>query len=68
MRRKELNFYTSRRANHTGHMAVEMLSQFPERFTPMITHRVGLSEVQQAFEMLESYSDGVGKIVVVPER
>jgi hypothetical protein len=29
---------------------------------------MGLNEVQQAFEMLETYSDGVGKIVVVPER
>ncbi len=68
IRRKELNFYTSRRANHTGHAAVEMLAQFPDRFTPMVTHRMGMNEVQRAFEMLETYSDGVGKIVVFPER
>lgn len=68
IRRKELNFYTSRRANHTGYTAVEMLSKFPRHFTPMVTHQMALSEVQQAFEMLETYSGGVGKIVVIPER
>jgi L-iditol 2-dehydrogenase len=68
MRRKELNFFTTRRANHTGHAAVEMLSSFPKSFVPMITHRMGLHDTQRAFEMLESYSDGVGKIVLVPER
>jgi len=68
IRRKELNFFTSRRANKTGHTAVETLSRYPERFTPMITHRMGMNGVQDAFEMLESYSGGVGKIVIVPER
>jgi L-iditol 2-dehydrogenase len=68
IRRKELNFYTSRRANKTGHTAVEMLSKYARHFTPMVTHRMSLNEVQQAFEMLEAYSGGVGKIVVSPEH
>jgi L-iditol 2-dehydrogenase len=67
MRRKELGFHTVRRANRTGHAALEMLSQYPQRFTPMVTHRMMLADVQRAFETLESYSDGVGKIVLLPE-
>ena len=66
LRRKELGFYTLRRSNRTGHAALEMLSQYPQRFTPMVTHRMPLTEAQKAFETLESYSDGVGKIVLLP--
>ncbi len=68
LRRKELSFHTLRRANRTGHAALELLSQYPQRFTPMVTHRMALGDVQRAFETLESYSDGVGKIVLLPAR
>jgi len=66
LRRRELGFYTLRRSNRTGHAALEMLSQCPQRFTPMVTHRMPLAEAQKAFETLESYTDGVGKIVLLP--
>jgi threonine dehydrogenase-like Zn-dependent dehydrogenase len=32
----------------------------------MVTHTMPLTEAQKAFETLESYADGVGKIVLVP--
>jgi L-iditol 2-dehydrogenase len=66
MRRKESGFFTVRRSNRTDEPALRMLSEHLNRFAPMITHRRMLSEVQPAFEMLESYSDGVGKIVIYP--
>lgn len=66
MRRKELGFHTVRRANHTGPAALRMLSQYTRHFSPMVTHTMPLTEAQKAFETLESYADGVGKIVLVP--
>jgi L-iditol 2-dehydrogenase len=66
MRRKELGFFTVRRANHTGPAALQMLSQYARRFTPMVTHTLPLTEAQKAFETLESYAEGVGKIVLTP--
>jgi len=67
LRHKELFFYSVKRSNHTGEAAVRMLTQYPERFLPMITHKRPLSQVQSAFEMIEAYADGVGKVVIEPE-
>jgi L-iditol 2-dehydrogenase len=67
LRRKELYFTAVRRSNHTDARALELLSAFPEKFTPMITHSRPLGEVQRCFETLEAYADGVGKIVLLPE-
>ena len=66
LRTKEINFFAVRRANHTGAAALRLLSEHHDRFAPMITHRRMMDEVQACFEMLESYSDSVGKIVVYP--
>lgn len=66
MRRKELGFFSVRRANHTGAAAVELLKENPRVFAPMITHRLPLTSVQRAFEMLGAYEDGVTKIVLRP--
>jgi L-iditol 2-dehydrogenase len=67
IRRRELNFHTVRRSNHTDRTALQMLSQHLSKFAPMVTHRRPLSEVQSAFEMFEAYSDKVGKIVLRPD-
>jgi threonine dehydrogenase-like Zn-dependent dehydrogenase len=32
----------------------------------MITHTAPLDQVQRAFETLEAYADGVGKVVIHP--
>jgi L-iditol 2-dehydrogenase len=66
LRRKELGFFSVRRANHTGAAAVQLLREHPEAFAPMITHRLPMASVQRAFEMLGAYEDGVTKIVLRP--
>jgi L-iditol 2-dehydrogenase len=66
MRRKELGFFSVRRANHTGDAAVRLLEEHPHAFTPMLTHTFPLTEVQHAFDMLGAYQDGVTKIVLRP--
>ncbi len=65
IRRKELYFYTVRRSNHTTEEALRLLSEHPKLFAPVVTHTKPLDSIQDAFEMLESYRDGVGKLVLV---
>jgi L-iditol 2-dehydrogenase len=66
IRRKELQLITTRRANHNGAASVAVLATHQARFAPMLTHRVPFSGAQAAFEMLEHYADGVGKILLLP--
>lgn len=67
MRKKELGFFSVRRANHTGEAALALLKEHAPKFAPMITHRMKLSEIQQAFDLLAAYAGDVGKIVLQPE-
>jgi L-iditol 2-dehydrogenase len=64
MRRKELALFNVRRSNHEPHAALDMIRRYPERFRPMLTHARPLEKVQEAFEIIEAYRDGVGKMVV----
>jgi L-iditol 2-dehydrogenase len=64
MRRKELALYNVRRSNHETADAVRLLAQYPAIFGPLVTHTRPLEQVQAAFDLVESYSDGVGKLVV----
>ena len=64
LRRKELGFFSVRRSNHESGAAIELLRNKPELFRPMLTHTPPLEEIQPAFEMLEAYEDGVGKLVI----
>ncbi len=66
LRRKEQWFFPIRRSNHKSEAALRLLREQASAFTPMITHRIPMERIQGAFEMLESYSDGVGKIVIEP--
>ncbi len=66
LRRKEQWFFPVRRSNHKSEHALRLLKEQARRFTPMITHRMMMTDVQRAFETLESYSDSVGKIVLYP--
>jgi L-iditol 2-dehydrogenase len=63
-RRKELAIYNVRRSSHDSEAALEILRQHPARFAPIVTHTLPLEAVQSAFDMLESYSDGAGKVVL----
>ena len=66
IRKKEQAFFATRRSNHKSEQALRLLEEQARRFTPMITHVQPLSEVQKAFETLEAYSDGIGKVVLRP--
>ncbi len=64
MRRKELAFYTVRRSNHDSEAALNLISTYPERFAPLLTHQRPLQEVQKAFDLCSSYADGIGKMTL----
>jgi len=66
LRVREQVFFPVRRANHTSDRALKLLEEHSSRFTPMLTHRMRLSEIQKAFEMLERYEDSVCKTVLYP--
>ncbi len=63
-RRKELQLFVVRRSNRETPEAISMLRERPQRFAPMITHTPPLNQIENAFAMLETYQDGVGKIVM----
>ena len=65
-RRKELVIFNVRRSNHESEAALKLLSEHAARFAPIITHSLPMESVQQAFDMLEDYSDGAGKVLLVP--
>ncbi len=65
MRRKELAIFNVRRSNHDSEAALEMLVERPDYFAPILTHTRPLASIAEAFEIAESYSDGVGKMVIV---
>jgi L-iditol 2-dehydrogenase len=63
-RRKELALFQVRRSNHEGAQARDILSTHSTRFRPLITHTRPLDQIDRAFEQLERYDDGVGKLVI----
>ncbi len=65
-RRKELTVFNVRRSNHESEAALTMLAEHSSRFAPLVTHSLPMDRVQQAFEMLEHYSDGADKVVLIP--
>jgi L-iditol 2-dehydrogenase len=66
MRRKEIAFFNVRRSNHESEQALELLAAHPRMFAPLVTHSRPLESIGDAFDQLEHYRDGVGKIVIVP--
>jgi len=64
MRRKELAIFNVRRSNHESEAALEMLAERSSWFAPLVTHTRPLERIAEAFQIAESYSDGVGKMVV----
>lgn len=63
-RRKELALYNVHRSNHDSATALRLLSEQPGRFALIVTHLRPLEEIQGAFEMLERYEGGPGKVVI----
>jgi len=64
MRRKELAIFNVRRSNHESEDALGLLVDHQEWFAPMATHARPLSEIAEAFRIVEGYEDGVGKLVI----
>lgn len=66
MRRKEATLLNVRRSNHESPLALSMLASQSRLFGPLITHTRPISQINQAFELVESYADGVGKLLILP--
>jgi len=66
LRKKEITFFNVYRSNHQTDRARDILAEHIGRFAPLVTHSRPLEEVQQAFEVVDRYADGVGKMVVTP--
>jgi threonine dehydrogenase-like Zn-dependent dehydrogenase len=66
MRRKEVAFFNVRRSNHESEQALDLLTRYERIFAPVVTHRRPLDQIGDAFDQLEHYRDGAGKIVVAP--
>jgi L-iditol 2-dehydrogenase len=66
MRRKELAIFNVRRSNHEMDAALRLLIERAGWFAPMVTHTRPLERIGEAFRIAESYSDGVGKMIVAP--
>lgn len=64
LRRKELTFYTVRRSNRDSETALQLLSDQPQRFAPVLTHCQTITDIQPVFEKCERYEDGIGKFVL----
>jgi L-iditol 2-dehydrogenase len=64
IRRKELSLFTVRRSNHETDAALKLMREYPSKFAAVVTHTRPIDKIQSAFEMLERYEDGVGKLVL----
>ncbi len=64
LRRKELYFYSVRRSNHETDEALALMREHPALLGPLVTHTKPLDEIQEAFQMLERYDEGIGKLVL----
>jgi L-iditol 2-dehydrogenase len=64
MRRKELAIFNVRRSNHESQDALGLLVDHAEWFAPLATHTRPLTDIAEAFEIVENYADGVGKMVI----
>jgi threonine dehydrogenase-like Zn-dependent dehydrogenase len=65
MRRKELTFKNVRRQRGCVRPVIDLIAAGRIDPRPMITHRFPLARLQDAFELVASYGDGVIKALVV---
>ena len=64
LRKKEITFFNVYRSNHQTEAARDMLASHTSLFAPLVTHSKPLDEVQKAFDVVEHYAEGVGKMLV----
>jgi L-iditol 2-dehydrogenase len=68
MRRKELTIFNVRRSNDEPQDALHLMLAHPEWFAPLVTHVRQMDQISEAFNIAGKYLDGVGKMVVRPQR
>ena len=66
LRKKEISFFNVYRSNHQTEQARDILADHVALFAPMLTHAKPLDQIQQAFDLVTRYEDGVGKMLVTP--
>jgi L-iditol 2-dehydrogenase len=66
LRKKEITFFNVYRSNHQTEQARDILADHIGLFAPLVTHARPLDQIQQAFDLVTSYEDGVGKMLVTP--
>ena len=64
LRRSELRIENVRRQNHCIAPAIEMVARGTVNLEPLATHHFPLAEAQAAFDLADSYRDGVIKAIV----
>ncbi len=64
MRRKELTFKNVRRQRDCVAPAIELVANRRVDLSPLLTHRFAMPRMQEAFELVAAYGDGVIKAVV----
>jgi L-iditol 2-dehydrogenase len=64
MRRKEISIYNVRRQNNKFHQAIELLAKKRIDIDGFVSHMYNVVNIQDAFELVESYHDNVIKAVV----
>ena len=65
MRRNEISVFGVRRSNNEAEDARDLLQGHISLFSPLITHKRKLEDIGAAFHLNESYSDGVGKMLII---
>jgi L-iditol 2-dehydrogenase len=66
LRRKEIRILNVRRQHSCVAEAVELMQKYSEQIASIITHRFSLEDVQEAFEIVAGYRDGVVKAMILP--
>jgi L-iditol 2-dehydrogenase len=65
MRRDEITIFGVRRSNNESDEARDLLEEHAKLFVPLITHKRKLEDINKAFELNETYGDGVGKMLII---
>ena len=64
LRRKEISIHNVRRQNGKYDEALEMMGNGKISFDGFVSHKFNINSVQEAFELVEAYDDGVIKAVI----
>jgi L-iditol 2-dehydrogenase len=67
-RRKQLTITFSRRMNHVYPRAIELVARRGLKPETLVTHKIALAGVPNAFDMLSNHEDGAIKVIVEPNR